>query len=288
MNSEALNHVGVLNFAAKYLSRRPNASVSEYAESWRFPLVDTFRAGKDITAEYRLNRVTFVWVASAGSDATPVSVVGTFDDLWDRTPLATVKVNGEPTAYRAVTVLIPKGQVHTYKFLVDGKPILDPINPQRTIVENGVEWSRFFTQMCAVPLTFEDWEIAILTRLTNEILPFEGHDAQQFMNLFYANADTSFDGWRPEHYYNENIASVLPWIANVILRTIQTCNGLVTAFGNVIQLSPEIAPGYLIYVRGPHTDALVEVLKVHSGGSPWWTAAPAKIEAHQVEENERA
>jgi hypothetical protein len=32
---------------------------------------------------------------------------------------------------------------------------------------------------------------------------------------------SSFDGWRPEHYYNENIASVLPWIANVILRTIQ-------------------------------------------------------------------
>jgi hypothetical protein len=45
---------------------------------------------------------------------------------------------------------------------------------------------------------------------------------------------------------------------------------------------------YLVYVRGPHTDALVEVLKVHSGGSPWWTAAPAKIEAHPVEENERA
>ena len=99
---------------------------------------------------------------------------------------------------------------------------------------------------------------------------------------------SSFDGWRPEHYYNENIASVLPWIANVILRTIQTCNGLVTAFGKVIQLSPEIAPGYLVYVRGPHTDALVEVLKVHSGGSPWWTAASPTIEAHPVEENERA
>ena len=60
------------------------------------------------------------------------------------------------------------------------------------------------------------------------------------------------------------------------------------AFGKVIQLSPEIAPGYLVYVRGPHTDALVEVLKVHSGGSPWWTAASPTIEAHPVEENERA
>jgi hypothetical protein len=61
-----------------------------------------------------------------------------------------------------------------------------------------------------------------------------------------------------------------------------------TALGRVIQLSPEIAPGYLVYVRGPHTDALVEVLKVHSGGSPWWTAEPPTVEVHSVEKNERA
>jgi hypothetical protein len=81
---------------------------------------------------------------------------------------------------------------------------------------------------------------------------------------------SSFNGWQPEHYYNENIASVLPWIANLILQTIQACNSLMTTFGQVIQLPPEIAPGYIIYVRGPHNEAMVEVLKVHSGGSPWW------------------
>ena len=83
---------------------------------------------------------------------------------------------------------------------------------------------------------------------------------------------------RPEHYYNENIASVLPWIANLILQTIQACNGLMTVFGQVIQLPPDIAPGYRVYVRGPHNEDVAEILKVHSGGSPWWTAEHSVVE----------
>jgi hypothetical protein len=81
---------------------------------------------------------------------------------------------------------------------------------------------------------------------------------------------SSFNSWRPEHYYNDNIASVLPWIGDLILRTIQACNSLITTFGQIIQLSPEIAPGYIVYVRGPHNESVAEVLNVHSGGSPWW------------------
>lgn len=83
---------------------------------------------------------------------------------------------------------------------------------------------------------------------------------------------STFGAWHPEHYYNENIATALPWIANLILQTIQACNDLMNAFGQVIQLPPEIAPGYRVYVRGPHNENVAEILKVHSGGSPWWTA----------------
>jgi len=86
-------------------------------------------------------------------------------------------------------VLVPAGQLHTYKFLVAAQPVLDPINPQRTVLDNGIEWSRFFTQRCAVPVSFEIWELAILVRLTNEILPFESRDAQRFMNLYYFTSD---------------------------------------------------------------------------------------------------
>src|ERR1700704_6641684 len=152
MQREPLDHIGALNLAAKYLARRPDAPLSDYAEPWRIPTVDADRS-------FRLNRVTFVWRAESGDDNRTVSVVGSFDNLWDSTPL-------EPV------VLVSQGQVHTYKFLVDGQPVLDPINPQRTVLDNGIEWSRFFTQGCATPVSFETWELAILTRLTNEILPF--------------------------------------------------------------------------------------------------------------------
>jgi hypothetical protein len=80
----------------------------------------------------------------------------------------------------------------------------------------------------------------------------------------------TFENWRPEHYYNENIASVLPWIADTILKTIDACNSLMGAFGSVVQLPPPIAPGYAIFVRGYHNEALAELLSIHSGGTAWW------------------
>jgi hypothetical protein len=189
LKRQQLDHTAVLNLTAKYLARRNDAPISEYAEPWRFPLIDSHRAGTDVASEKDVNRVTFVWIAASATDAIPISVVGTFDNLWDTTVLETVMLADQPTRYRAAAVLVPAGQAHAYKFIVAGQPVLDPINPQRTVLDNGVEWSRFFTQRCAVPLSFETWEVAILVRLTNEILPFEGKDAQQFMNLYYFTAD---------------------------------------------------------------------------------------------------
>lgn len=188
MDSRPLDHDRILNFAGKYLARRPDAPVAEYAEPWRFPLIDSSWGGNE-NQGYTSNTVTFVWVADASADTTPISVVGTFDNLWDATPLHSVMFDGEPTRYRAATVLVPKGQMHTYKFLRAGVGLLDPINPQRAVLDNGSEWSRFFTEQCVAPLSFERWELAILVRLTNEILPFDSPDAQDFMDLFYFNAD---------------------------------------------------------------------------------------------------
>jgi hypothetical protein len=81
---------------------------------------------------------------------------------------------------------------------------------------------------------------------------------------------STFGNWRPEHYYNENIASVLPWIADTILKTIDACNSLIGAFGSVVSLPPPIAPGYAIFVRGYHNEAIAKLLSIHSAGSPWW------------------
>ena len=58
----------------------------------------------------------------------------------------------------------------------------------------GIEWSPFFTDNCATPISFERWELAILMRLTNEILPFNSPDARDFLDLFYFNADREARG----------------------------------------------------------------------------------------------
>jgi hypothetical protein len=81
---------------------------------------------------------------------------------------------------------------------------------------------------------------------------------------------SSFEGWRPEHRYNENIVSLLPWVAETILGTIHTCNHLLSTFASIIEFPPEIAPGYQVFVRGPYAECFASVLQVNSGASPWW------------------
>lgn len=81
---------------------------------------------------------------------------------------------------------------------------------------------------------------------------------------------SQFTAWRDNHHYNENIVSVLPWIADAILQTIDMCNRLMGAFARVVAFPAELAPGYRIFIRGPHNAAVAEVLNIHTGGSPWW------------------
>lgn len=90
--------------------------------------------------------------------------------------------------------------------------------------------------------------------------------------------------WRPEHADNSNIVSLLPLLAYVTLNTIEAANQLTAAFGMELTLPPEIAPGYRIFVRGPHNEALIWMLDVEAGGSAWWSDRPAwkrsRIERH--------
>lgn len=96
---------------------------------------------------------------------------------------------------------------------------------------------------------------------------------------------SEFAAWRPEHYYNDNIASVLPWVADVILQTIDACNSLMAAFARVVAFPAEIAPGYRVFVRGPHNPALAQVLDVYHGASSWWEEQPIAAEATTLHES---
>ncbi|MEQ1953649.1 hypothetical protein [Mesorhizobium sp. CN2-181] len=79
--------------------------------------------------------------------------------------------------------------------------------------------------------------------------------------------------WHPEDHYNDNIVSVLPWIAHIVLGTISACNDLMGAFAEAIMLPDKIAPDYLIFIRDPASEALLELIKIANGEKIWWRNA---------------
>jgi hypothetical protein len=187
----------VLNQCTKYLARAGDppppgdeAAAAAYragiAEAWRFPIIDVFRG--DPSADDPFNEVTFVWKTKPGTEGG-VAVVGTFADLFEPIPLEPVHFLGEDTGYRALTVVVPKGQVHTYKYRIDGRFVLDPINPQQALQSNSKPWSRFFTDGFLQPLALETWQMRLLERLTEQILPFRTEEAQVFLDRYYYTLD---------------------------------------------------------------------------------------------------
>ena len=185
----------ILNHCARFLTRRNTDARHNFGqfdsvdpraricEAWRFPIIDSY-AGADDEDSYAFNRVTFVYRADTGEPPRQLSVIGTFANLYELIPLAPVRFLDAPTGYFALSTRIPKGQAYRYKFIVDGKAVLDPINPQQVREADGHAWSRFFTHLCTEPLTFETWELSILERLADHIMPFRTKDGQDFLQLF--------------------------------------------------------------------------------------------------------
>ena len=194
----------VLNRCTKYLARfntdrrhaygtdpAPRDSV---AEAWRFPVIDTYAGGisalADSAAWNKYNEVTFIFSGDPAHTPSSVGVIGTFDNLHTPIPMKQAVFEGEPTRFWSVTYAVPKGEMHRYRFVVDnGAPINDPINPQQIRLDNGITWSRFFTESFTGPLVFERWELDLLDRLSTEILPFQTGDAANFLSRFYNYLD---------------------------------------------------------------------------------------------------
>jgi hypothetical protein len=181
----------ILNYCTKSLARidfdqsNPDDLSSRICESWRFPIIDSYSSGSDFATDYSSNTVTFVYVPQRQTVPQNVAVVGTFCNLYEPLPLRRIRFIDSDTKYYALTVVVPKGQVHTYKFIVDGEIELDQINPQRVVLDNGKTWSRFFTHLCSQPISFERREVYLLNRLTDHILPFRTTTGQNFLDRYY-------------------------------------------------------------------------------------------------------
>lgn len=77
--------------------------------------------------------------------------------------------------------------------------------------------------------------------------------------------------WKLEHRFNENIVSLKPWVAHIVLETMDACSALLGSFANAMQLPEEIAPGYRVFLRDPANGALARLLEADSGKQIWWS-----------------
>jgi hypothetical protein len=221
----------ILNHCAKHLARDNEDERHNFgqfdagdprgrvAEAYHFPVVDSYFDGQSQERSYGFNEVTFVYFDRAASAPQQVFVVGTFARLYERIPLRAVKFGDEETGYYAVTCVIPKGEAHTYKYIVDGELKLDPTNPQRVRLDNGEEWSRFFTHLSTEPLALERYEICLLDRLVNHILPFRTPEGERFLDYFYNYLDKQSKETQYAHAYRlDQSVGVVNFIDKLLAR----------------------------------------------------------------------
>lgn len=203
----------LLNYCTKHLAR----ITGKPSESWRFPIVDSY-AEPGLSAEEcaSWNTVTFVY---SGPEER-VELLGTFAPLYERFPLRPVRFEGEPTPFRALSVRIPRGEAHLYRFAIDGQMRMDPINPQRAKrPDDRTEWSRFFTMGASQPLTLERWEYVLLDRLCDHILPFRTDLGENFLERFYFYLSKQQQEELFRHAYRlENSVGIVNFIDKLLAR----------------------------------------------------------------------
>ena len=226
------DHQYVLNYCMKYITRyntdhrhsfaeeTKDALSGTICEAWRFPIVDSYCGGAESVqraSDFSLyNQVTFVFYDALGTRKS-VSVLGTFYTLYQPINLTPIVFAGDPTPYWAVSVAVPKREVHRYRFLVDDENVNDPINPQTMTLPNGRTWSRFFTEACTENLVLEDWEQIILHRLAGQIAPLRTEDGERFLDQFYAGIDNAKEKAAYAYRFDESVGEV-SFIDNILGR----------------------------------------------------------------------
>ena len=220
----------VLNHCTRYLARdgdearhdfgqyEPGDPRARIAEAWRYPIVDSYHDPQLGEGSYAFNSVTFVHDARR-TPAAGVAVTGSFTELHDPVALRPIEFLGEPSGIWALSVRVPKGQVHTYKLRVDGAWSVDPINPQVVTLDNGREWSRFFTEGCQIPLTLARRERDLLGRIVAHLLPFRSGENARFIRGLYESLDrASRERQFPLAYRLDEEVGVVNYIDKVIAR----------------------------------------------------------------------
>jgi hypothetical protein len=76
------------------------------------------------------------------------------------------------------------------------------------------------------------------------------------------------------HCFDENIVSLRPWLAHIVLQTIEACSDIMSSLASVVAFPEAIAPDYLTFIRDPSNQALIRLIDVAKGNLVWWGAEP--------------
>ncbi|WP_407114497.1 hypothetical protein [Bradyrhizobium sp. LMG 9283] len=279
----------VLNHCAKYLARDniddrhsffgldaglPRARISE---SWRFPIVDADDSGDKDASEH--NHVTFVY---RGRDVT-VRLLTPCLGLHMPTALKPV---GD-SDYLSLTIRVPRGRRHRYRFIVGNQAQLDPINPQVMTTPQNESWSCFWTWTYNEPINLERWEMALIGRMTSALLPFQGRETRNLIerglndgnvaHFFRLDIPVGVANYidnilaREERHHLHSYKLCLPMIYRVIKRRYPNIEpadvndpSYKKLFDDMKSNSPDLAkdgwdlstygnPGYFLYILRRHT-----------------------------------
>ena len=88
---------------------------------------------------------------------------------------------------------------------------------------------------------------------------------------------SEFDAWTDEQINESGLAPIWPFISHVIGTTIGIMNELPSALFSRIYIPEELAPGYGVYVRGPHITNLLRINELIEE-DPWGECLVSEIE----------
>jgi|HubBroStandDraft_1064217.scaffolds.fasta_scaffold01382_12 hypothetical protein len=73
-----------------------------------------------------------------------------------------------------------------------------------------------------------------------------------------------------EHAYNENLVSLRPALAYLVMTTLYTCNSFAEVLSGMIEFPPDLAPDHHVFIRTVHGPSLIRTQETLRNGSPWW------------------
>lgn len=80
--------------------------------------------------------------------------------------------------------------------------------------------------------------------------------------------------WTDEHHYNENIVTLVPWVARLVSQTLEACSDIILTLGGQFEFPPPMAPNYRLFVRDPANPALTRLIDATQNPKYWWHDTP--------------